>query len=265
MQTIVEGQHVVAEAIRRMVARVGGNIRQGPKLNQYSSFKDFLDMKPPIFKEAEELLQADEWLNTIEQKFRLLRLIDGLKAKYESHQLQGPARIWWSHHCRTMPKNVEVVWEQFRITFRGHYIPPGLMSMKHTEFMKLTQGNKSLNECMQAFNNLSRYATKFVDTDAKKIANFKRGLNPKLMKAMCNNKCTTFNQFINDALTQDNNNAIYATSKSSKRAFEAGVSQSKAPMASKPSYCPPAAKVRFCPLVRKNQTKTNFRKGVDGQ
>ena len=29
---------------------------QGPKPNQYSSFKDFQDTKPPIFKEAEELL-----------------------------------------------------------------------------------------------------------------------------------------------------------------------------------------------------------------
>ena len=40
---------------------------QGLEPNQYSTFKDFLDTKPPIFKEAEELLQADEWLNTIEQ------------------------------------------------------------------------------------------------------------------------------------------------------------------------------------------------------
>ena len=39
---------------------------QGPELNQYSTFKDFLETKPPIFKEAEEPLQADQWLNTIE-------------------------------------------------------------------------------------------------------------------------------------------------------------------------------------------------------
>ena len=29
---------------------------QGPETNQYSSFKDFQDTKPPIFKEAEEPL-----------------------------------------------------------------------------------------------------------------------------------------------------------------------------------------------------------------
>jgi len=30
--------------------------QQGPEPNQYSTFKDFLDTKPPIFKVAEEPL-----------------------------------------------------------------------------------------------------------------------------------------------------------------------------------------------------------------
>jgi hypothetical protein len=110
------------------------------------------------------------------------------------------------------------------MAFRGNYIPPGLMAMKHTEFMRLTQGNKSLTEYLQAFNNLARYATEFVDTDAKKSASFKRGLGPKLMKTMGTSKCATFNDFISDALTQENNNSIYAASKSQKRALEASAS-----------------------------------------
>jgi hypothetical protein len=98
------------------------------------------------------------------------------------------------------------------------------MAMKHTMFMKLTQGNKSLTKYLQAFNNLARYATEFVDTNAKKVTSFKCGLSPKLMKTMGTSKCATFNEFISDALTQENNNSIYATSKSRERAFEAGAS-----------------------------------------
>jgi hypothetical protein len=41
-----------------------------------------------------------------------------------------------------------------------------------------------------------------MDTDAKKIASFKRGLSPKLMKTLGNNKCATFNDFVSDNLTQ---------------------------------------------------------------
>ena len=46
----------------------------GAEPNKHSTFKEFLDTKPPIFKVAKEPLQADEWLNTIEQKFRLLSI-----------------------------------------------------------------------------------------------------------------------------------------------------------------------------------------------
>ena len=41
--------------------------------------------------------------------------------------------------------------------------------MKAAEFMRLTQGIKTLTEYMHAFNNLSRYALGFVDTEEKKI------------------------------------------------------------------------------------------------
>ena len=82
-------QRAMEEMLRNIVQNTtrGGHQRQGPEPNQYSTFKDFLDTKPPIFKEVEEPLQADEWLNTIEQKFHLLRVTDQMKAGCASHQL----------------------------------------------------------------------------------------------------------------------------------------------------------------------------------
>jgi hypothetical protein len=117
MQMVVEGQRLLAEAMRQLVNRDAQHGCQGPEPNQYSDFKDFLDTKPPLFKEAEEPLQADEWLNTIEQKFRLLHLTDELKTEYASHQLHGPAGIWWSHYHSTMSPNVQINWDQFKATF----------------------------------------------------------------------------------------------------------------------------------------------------
>jgi len=89
----------------------------------------------------------------------------------------------------------------FKLAFRGYHIPPGLMRMKAAEFMQLTQGTKTLAEYMHAFNNLSRYAPDFVETEEKKIESFKRGLGTKLMKTMSNSRSTTYNEFISDALT----------------------------------------------------------------
>jgi hypothetical protein len=123
-----------------------------------------------------------------------------------------------------LPANAVVTWDQFKTAFKNTYIPQGLMTIKHTEFMNLTQGTKSLTEYLHAFNNLSHYAPEFVDTEAKKLASFKRGLEPKLSKNMAGNKSTTFNEFVSDALTQENSNVVYAASKNRKRAYEAGAS-----------------------------------------
>ena len=109
--------------------------------------------------------------------------------------------------------------------------------MKVAEFMRLTQGTKTLTEYMHAFNNLSRYAPSFVDTEEKKIESFKRGLGTKLMKTMANSRCTTYNEFISDALTQENHNNLHAAAKGHKRAAEAGASgssQSRAPVVARP-------------------------------
>jgi hypothetical protein len=100
-----------------------------------------------------------------------------------------------------------------------------------------------------------------VDIDAKKIASFKRGLSPKLMKSLGNSKCTTFNEFISDALIQENNDNIYTASKSHKRNYEAGASQSKAPVVTRTQYRSSATNIRYRPSQKKNQAKTSFRKG----
>jgi len=201
LATLVEGQRMLNEAMQTMAQqnRGGRHARQGGEANQYSNFKDFQDTKPPLFKEAVEPLEADEWMNTLKQKFRLLRVTEELKAEYAAHQLEGKAGVWWSHYRTSLPANAVVTWDQFKTAFRNTYIPQGLMTIKHTEFMNLTQGTKSLTEYLHAFNNLSRYAPEIVDTEVKKVASLKRGLGPKLSKNMACNKSTTFNEFVSDA------------------------------------------------------------------
>jgi hypothetical protein len=78
---------------------------------------------------------------------------------------------------------------------------------------------------------------------------------------MGNSKCVTFNEFVNDALTQENNDKVYAASKTRKRNFEAGASQSKELVVPKTQYRPPNANVWYRPPQKKNKSKTGFHKG----
>jgi hypothetical protein len=182
-----------------------------------------MDTRTPIFKEATEPLDAEEWINTTEDKFRVLRMTEVLKIKYAAHQLQGPAGMWWKHHFTTFPPNAHITWREFTDVFRGVYIPSGLTEMKLREFLALNQDTKTVTQYLHAFNNLCHYASNMVNTDAKKITSFKRGLNPKMMKHVANTR-TGFNNFISDCLKQEKNNNVYTASKTRKRVFESGPS-----------------------------------------
>jgi hypothetical protein len=47
---------------------------------------------PPIFAEATDPLEADNWLHTTESKFGLLHCTEYQKSLYVAHQLRGSAR-----------------------------------------------------------------------------------------------------------------------------------------------------------------------------
>ena len=86
---------------------------------------------------------------------------------------------------------------------------------------------------------MSHHAPGFVDTEEKKIESFKRGLSTKLMKTMANSRCTTYNEFISDAFTQENQNNLHAAVKGHKRAAEVGASgssQSRALVVARPQF-----------------------------
>jgi hypothetical protein len=125
--------------------------------------------------------------------------------------------------------------------------------MKLGEFLALNQGTKTVMQYLHAFNNLCRYAPNMVDTDAKRIASFKRGLSPKMMKHVGTNNRARFNDFISDCLKQEKNNNAYTASKTRKRTFESGPSQPRVFTANHSAYHPSAPGARFRPPQHKTQ------------
>jgi hypothetical protein len=105
-----------------------------------ASYQDFLSTQPPLFHKADEPLDADAWLRTIESKFVLLSApcSDENKALFVAQQLRGTARLWWDHfHAMQLVDHV-VTWDEFRTAFRAHHIPEGLIERKLNEFLNLT-------------------------------------------------------------------------------------------------------------------------------
>jgi hypothetical protein len=113
---------------------------------QVASYQNFLSTQPPFFRKAEEPLDANAWLHTIESKFALLTIpcANSSKAHFATQQLRGAARIWWDNYCAMQHDGHVISWEEFRTAFRAHYIPEGLMERKLNEFLALTQGTRTV-------------------------------------------------------------------------------------------------------------------------
>src|SRR6266498_3112388 len=76
------------------------------------------------------------------------------------------------------------------------------MKIKLREFMALRQGNRSIWEYVQVFNDLARYAPNHVDTDAKKRECFLEGMSPKL-RSRLGRRFEDFNQLVDDAIAME--------------------------------------------------------------
>jgi uncharacterized membrane protein len=110
---------------------------------------------PPLFFEATDPLEADDWLRTTKSKFGLLHYIEYQKTLYVTQQLRGLAGAWWASYTAALPANHQVLWGEFCITFRGHHLSVGVMGHKLTEFLDLRKENHSIYEYCQDFKNLT--------------------------------------------------------------------------------------------------------------
>jgi hypothetical protein len=145
----------LAEAIAALVTATADNTRflhemaghqlqqQGrrayPQGTRETSYLDFSETRPPLFVKAEDPLEADEWVRVIEQKFGLIRCPETQKSLFVAQQLRGPANTWWRNYLAIQPIGHQVTWDKFKLAFREHYIPKGVLHMKQEEFMKLKQ------------------------------------------------------------------------------------------------------------------------------
>jgi hypothetical protein len=170
---------------------------QGPR---ETSYLDFSETCPPLFVKAEDPLEADEWIRVIERKFGLLQCSETQKPLFAAQQLRGPASTWWGNFVAVQPTNHQITWEEFKLAFREHYIPEGVLHMKQEEFMKLKQGEDTVNQYLNKFNHLSQYAIDQVNIDLKKKNCFMRGLNDRMQRKMATCIDLTYGRAVSIAL-----------------------------------------------------------------
>jgi hypothetical protein len=122
------------------------------------------------------------------------------KPLFVAQQLRGPASTWWGNYVAIQPTGHQVTWDEFKLAFREHYIPEGVLHMKQEEFMKLKQGGDNVMQYLNKFNHLSQYAINHVNTDLKKRNCFMRGLNDRLQRKMATCLDLSYSRAVSTAL-----------------------------------------------------------------
>jgi hypothetical protein len=149
----------------------------------------------------------------MEQKFGLIRCTETQKPLFAAQQLRGPTSTWWANFVAVQPAGHQVTWDEFKLAFREHYVPEGVLHMKQEEFIRLKQGGDTVMQYLNKFKHLSQYAIDQVNTDLKKKNCFMRGLNDRLQRKMATSLDLTYSRAVSTALAVEAKNTGQEKSK----------------------------------------------------
>ncbi|KAK1626809.1 hypothetical protein QYE76_001124 [Lolium multiflorum] len=121
------------------------NNNQGHHDHPGSKLKNFQNTNPPVFSKTEEPLDADDWLQTMENNLEVAGVEENEKVLFATHYLAGPARAWWTS-TRAMNAGQFMTWTDFKLKFSKYHVPPGLIKKMRDEFRELKQGRMSVVE-----------------------------------------------------------------------------------------------------------------------
>jgi hypothetical protein len=159
---------------------------------------------PTNFSQAKDPMEAEDWLKLIEKKLEIAQCNDHEKVLFATHQLFGTAIDWWETYHNSHPNVGAITWNEFKARFRTHYVPHGTLKLKKKEFSDLQQGSMTINEYLNRFTQLSRYAPDNVNTDEKKQDAFLNGLNDEIQFQLLNTDYEDFQRMVDKAIIVEN-------------------------------------------------------------
>jgi hypothetical protein len=159
---------------------------------------------PNTFSQAKDPMDAEDWLKSVEKKLEIAQCIDREKVYFAAHQLFGTAADWWETYRNTHTSVEAITWDEFKARFRTHYVPHGTLKLKKKEFSDLNQGSMMVNEYLNQFIQLLRYAIDDINTDEKKQDTFLKGLKDEIQFQLLNTDYPDFQHLVDKDIIIEN-------------------------------------------------------------
>ncbi|XP_028070273.1 uncharacterized protein LOC114272753 [Camellia sinensis] len=117
-------------------------------------------------------------------------------------ELDDEADHWWE-----LIKNTRDVaslsWNQFRELFLNKYFPSTVRRERVKEFQNLEQGNMTVTQYAAKFEELARYATRFVANDEEKARMFEWGLDLTVRGRVLPQRLLSYAEVLDTALESE--------------------------------------------------------------
>ncbi|XP_011621278.1 uncharacterized protein LOC105420219 [Amborella trichopoda] len=125
-----------------------------PDSNDSSLIQKFRRLAPLTFLELGGVEKAERWRRQVETIFKVLNCIVEHKVRLGTFILEGDVEHWWGLVEQSWERSgTEMTWENFLEAFNKKYFPDSVRERKEVEFIKLQQGNLTVEQ----------YAAKFVE------------------------------------------------------------------------------------------------------
>ncbi|XP_029130694.1 uncharacterized protein LOC109815756 [Cajanus cajan] len=124
--------------------------------DEYRGLSEFRKGNPPQFTGVDGLEVADQWIEEMEKIFMVMHCPEERKLVYVVYMLVGEASFWWKDSARYA---------------------------KEAEFLRLQQGNMSVQEYVVKFERLARYYSQAI-SEAWRCRKFSEGLRYELKKTI---------------------------------------------------------------------------------
>ena len=143
-----------------------------------------------------------------------------------SFMLRGSAGHWWDT-MRSIEDPFTMTWERFKELFRNKYFTVPIRAMKMNEFIQLRQRAMTVGDYIRKFEQLSRFATHMISTDALKVERFLEGLRPELYRDvnMAGIQGVTYSHIAERALVAEQAELIIVRAQEVRRQFKQGQGQ----------------------------------------
>ncbi|KAK8916912.1 hypothetical protein KSP39_PZI022412 [Platanthera zijinensis] len=173
-----------------------------PPTSSESYVKQFLEMRPPLFRGGLSPMETESWIKRIELTFNALKCPDNQKIDLVVFLLEGEADRWWDSMRQGKfagRRNSEIPWAEFLKEFVNWFVPPSEKQMLQEKFLRLMQGSRTVLQYEAEFAQLAYYAGDMVTKESDRCFRFQLGLRENVRVHLISQRIKNYNELVETA------------------------------------------------------------------